>query len=127
MAEQGEAASPDKSISAKGQKGGRPQAASSANAAISSASANAETASGKGNASALSNAEQRALKKTLQSTERKMRTCETRIQEATDRLHEADPTDFQALGSIQKEIDDLRGQLEELELVWLETAESLGL
>ena len=56
-----------------------------------------------------------------------MRTCETRIQEATDRLHEADPTDFQALGSIQKEIDDLRGQLEELELVWLETAESLGL
>ena len=127
MAEQGEAASRDKGVPAKGQKGGTPQAQSTASAATSSASAGAGTASGKGNAPALSNAEQRALKKTLQSTERKMRTCETRIQEATDRLHEADPTDFQALGSIQKEIDDLRGQLEELELVWLETAESLGL
>ena len=127
MAEQGEAASRDKGVSAKGQKGGTPQAQSTASAATSSASAGAGTANGKGNAPALSNAEQRALKKTLQSTERKMRTCETRIQEATDRLHEADPTDFQALGSIQKEIDDLRGQLEELELVWLETAESLGL
>ena len=127
MAEQGEAASRDKGVPAKGQKGGNPQAQSTASAATSSASAGAGTAGGKGNAPALSNAEQRALKKTLQSTERKMRTCETRIQEATDRLHEADPTDFQALGSIQKEIDDLRGQLEELELVWLETAESLGL
>ena len=127
MAEQGEAASQGKGVPTKGQKGGNSQAQSTASAAASSASAEAGTAGGKGNAPALSNAEQRALKKTLQSTERKMRTCETRIQEATDRLHEADPTDFQALGSIQKEIDDLRGQLEELELVWLETAESLGL
>ena len=77
-------------------------------------------------APALSNAEQRALKKKLQSTERKMRTLESKVEDATVRLHAADPTDFQALGSIQQEVDDLRMQLEELELVWLETAEVLG-
>ena len=75
---------------------------------------------------ALSNAEQRALKKTLQSTERKMRTCETRIEEANNRLHSADPTDFQELGAIQQEINELQAQLEELELAWLEAAEQLG-
>ena len=75
---------------------------------------------------ALSNAEQRALKKTLQSTERKMRTCESRIEDANNRLHSADPTDFQELGAIQQEINELQAQLEELELAWLEAAEQLG-
>lgn len=74
----------------------------------------------------LSNAELRALKKTLQSTERKMRTCESKIEDAETRLHAADPTDFQALATIQQEINELKAQLEELELVWLETAEALG-
>ena len=74
----------------------------------------------------LSNAEQRALKKKLQSTERKMHTLESKVEDAIERLHAADPTDFQALGSIQQEVDDLRMQLEELELVWLEIAEALG-
>ena len=76
---------------------------------------------------ALSNADMRALKKTLQSTERKMRTLESKIEDANGRLHAADPTDFQALGSIQAEINDFQSQLEDLELVWLETAESLGM
>lgn len=76
---------------------------------------------------ALSNVDMRALKKTLQSTERKMRTLESKIEDANGRLHAADPTDFQALGSIQAEINDFQSQLEDLELVWLETAESLGM
>ena len=76
--------------------------------------------------STLSNQEQRAFKKTLASTERKMATMQRRIDDATARLHEADPTDFVALGEIQKEIDSCKEQLEELELVWLETSEALG-
>ena len=75
---------------------------------------------------ALSNQEQRALKKTLLSTERKMATASKRIDEATARLHAADPTDYVALGEIQREIDGLKAQLDDLELVWLETSESLG-
>ena len=76
-------------------------------------------------ATGLSNQELRALKKTLQSTERKMNTLQGKIDDATQRLHEADPTDYQALGDIQAEINDLQQQLEELELVWLETSEAL--
>ena len=76
-------------------------------------------------ASGLTNAEQRALKKTLQSTERKMNTMKSKIEDATKRLHEADPTDFQALGAIQQEINDFQAQLDDLELIWLETAEAL--
>ena len=79
------------------------------------------------NNSALSNQELRALKKTLQSTERKMSTMQKKIADAEARLHEADPTDFVALGDIQKEIDDFKTQLEELEMVWLETSEALGM
>ena len=75
--------------------------------------------------SQLSNQELRALKKTLQSTERKMGTMRGKIDDATARLHAADPTDFKALGDIQGEIDDYQAQLEELELIWLETAEAL--
>ncbi len=76
---------------------------------------------------ALTNQELRALKKTLQSTERKMSTMQGKIDDATRRLHEVDPTDFVALGEIQREIDDYRTQLEELELTWLETTEALGM
>ena len=77
-------------------------------------------------AASLSNQEQRALKKTLLSTERKMTTLQCKIADAETRLHEADPTDFVALGEIQSEIDDFKQQLEDLELVWLETSEALG-
>ena len=76
--------------------------------------------------SSLSNQEIRALKKTLLSTERKMSTMQKKVDEATVRLHDADPTDFMALGNIQREIDEYRARLEELELTWLETSEALG-
>ena len=73
----------------------------------------------------LSNQELRALKKTLQSTERKMNTLQGKIEDANTRLHAVDPTDYQALGDIQQEIFTLEAQLEELELIWLETSEAL--
>ena len=74
----------------------------------------------------LSNQELRALKKTLLSTERKMNTLQKKIDDANQRLVDADPTDYQVLGDIQQEINDLNVQLEELELTWLETSEALG-
>ncbi|MBR0404075.1 MAG: ABC-F family ATP-binding cassette domain-containing protein [Eggerthellaceae bacterium] len=95
-------------------------AAALRNEEASPVSPNANTA-----APSLSNAELRALKKALQSAERKMHTCESKLEDANRRLHEANPTDFQQLGSIQSEIDELRAQLEELELAWLEAAEAL--
>ena len=73
----------------------------------------------------LSNAEQRALKKQLQSTERKMATMNDRISQATERLHAADPSDYVALGDIQQEIEGYREQLDELEIQWLELTETL--
>ena len=76
-------------------------------------------------ANSLSNNELRALKKTLLSTERKMNTARKKVEEAEARLQAADPTDFVALGDIQAEITQLKANLEELELVWLETAEIL--
>ena len=73
----------------------------------------------------LSNQELRTLKKTLQSTERKMATMQGKIDDATRRLHDADPTDFVALGEIQRELEGYQVQLEELETIWLETSMAL--
>lgn len=74
----------------------------------------------------LSNQELRALKKEFNSTERKIATMTGKLEAAEARLHEADPTDFQALGKIQQEIDELRAQKDALELTWLDLAEKLG-
>lgn len=73
----------------------------------------------------LSNAELRALKKERASTERKMNTLQTKIDDAQGRLLEADPTDYVKLGEIQTEIDTLHARLEELETTWLELSEKL--
>ena len=111
---------------AMGSSGRNGASAANRNAGAVEGGSRGDGAEGASAGQALSNAEQRALKKTLQSTERKMRTCETRIEEANNRLHSADPTDFQELGAIQQEINELQAQLEELELAWLEAAEQLG-
>ena len=99
--------------------GRRPESGAGQGGAAAPASASAST-------TALSNQELRALKKALLSCERKMSTMQKRVDDATARLHAADPTDFVALGEIQQEIDGYRAQLEELELAWLETSEALG-
>ncbi len=74
----------------------------------------------------LSGGEIRALRKSLQSTERKMDTLRGKIAETQQAMHDVDPTDFQALGAKQAEIDELQEKLEVLELEWLEAAETLG-
>ena len=83
-------------------------------------------ASPEGAPGGLTNQEQRALKKALQSAERRMGTLRGKIADAEERLQQADPTDYQALGEIQAEIDGFRAALDELELEWLEHAEALG-
>ena len=73
----------------------------------------------------LSNNEMRALKKQVASTERKMRTLEGKIEDAKQAMFDIDPTDFVKLGEAQQKIDDLKAQLEELEMEWLEAFEKL--
>lgn len=73
----------------------------------------------------LSNNEMRALKKQVASTERKMRTLEGKIEDAKQAMFDIDPTDFVKLGEAQQKIDDLKAQLEELEMEWLEASEKL--
>lgn len=72
-----------------------------------------------------SNNELRALKKTISSTERKMHTLECKIEDARKAMLDVDPTDFVKLGEAQQKIDDLKSQLDDLELIWLEASEQL--
>ena len=95
------------------------------NGSVAQAPTNLESTQ-EGTAKPLSNSELRALKKTIASTERKMQTLEGKIEDATTALYEVDPTDFMALGAAQQEIDALKSQLEDLELIWLEASEQLG-
>ncbi len=88
-----------------------------------SAKANADAAKPAGGG--LSNNELRALKKTISSTERKMRTLEGKIEDAQNAMFDIDPTDFVKLGEQQQAINDLKAQLDELELAWLEASEKL--
>lgn len=107
------------------QRAARAVAGAAAAGGASAVAAPAREASADGTAAVLSNAELRALKKQLQSTERKMATMNERISDAEARLRCADPTDYIALGAIQREIEDYRGQLDELESAWLEITETL--
>ena len=79
-----------------------------------------------GEAPALGNAEIRRLKKLMESTERKLETARGRLAQAKQALDDADPTDFEALGACQARIAEVEAQIEELELAWLEAAETLG-
>lgn len=90
-------------------------------AAAAGASADA-TAGGR----ALSGGEIRALKKLMQSNERKMNTLRGKIEAAEADMAAADPTDFEALGSFQAQVNELKQQIEALEEEWLEAAEQLG-
>lgn len=77
-------------------------------------------------ASSLSNNEIRALKKLMQSNEKKMATTEGKIADAQAALAEVNPSDYVALTEAQKTIDELKARLVELEAEWFEAAEKLG-
>ena len=74
----------------------------------------------------LSNKERQRLKKLAASCEKKMATTQAKIDEASARMHDIDPTDYVALAACQDEAADLESRLSELETEWLEALESLG-
>ena len=74
----------------------------------------------------LSGGEQRALRKLMQSNERKTETLRAKIDGVRTQMAAADPADFTALGDFQAQINDLQKQIDALEEEWLEAAERLG-
>ncbi len=86
----------------------------------------ATNAAGDAPAQKLSGGEIRALRKAIDSSERKMETTRGKIEQARAHMAEVDPTDFVALGQAQAAIDELEARLEELETAWLEASEALG-
>lgn len=66
------------------------------------------------------------LRKQLASVERKMETQQKRIEELQARMLEMPASDFVELGKLQTQIDAARGQVDELEVEWLELSEQLG-
>ena len=74
----------------------------------------------------LSGGEIRELKKRMRSCENKTNTLRGKIEQAQADMAAADPSDFEALGKFQQQIDDFQVQIDELDEQWLEAAEALG-
>ena len=74
----------------------------------------------------LSGGEIRELKKRMRSCENKTNTLCGKIEQAQADMAAADPSDFEALGKFQQQIDDFQAQIDELDEQWLEAAEALG-
>lgn len=74
----------------------------------------------------LSGGEIRELKKRMRSCENKTNTLRGKIERAQADMAAADPSDFEALGKFQQQIDDFQAQIDELDEQWLEAAEALG-
>ena len=74
----------------------------------------------------LSGGEIRELKKRMRSCENKTNTLRGKIEHAQADMAAADPSDFEALGKFQQQIDDFQAQIDELDEQWLEAAEALG-
>ena len=74
----------------------------------------------------LTGGEIRALRKTMTSNENKIKTLRGKIEQVRNEMDVADPSDFVALGTLQKQLEDLQSQIDALEEEWLEAAEKLG-
>ena len=74
----------------------------------------------------LSGGEIRELKKRMGSCENKTNTLRGKIEQAQADMAAADPSDFEALGKFQQQINDFQAQIDELDEQWLEAAEALG-
>ena len=83
-------------------------------------------AQGSAGASKLSGGEQRALRKTMASAERKIDTLKGKIAEVHDKMTQVDPSDYVKLGELQQEIKGFEAQIETHEEEWMEAAEALG-
>ena len=89
------------------------------------------TSSNPGNAAAssapvLSGGEQRALRKLMTSSEKKIETLKGKIEKKQLEMAAADQSDYLVLTAMQEEIADFETQIEALELEWFEAAEKLG-
>ncbi len=94
-----------------------------------SAAASAESAAESKSTSAgpqLSGGEIRELKKRMRSCENKSNTLRGKIEQAQADMAAADPSDFEALGKFQQQINDFQAQIDALDEQWLEAAEALG-
>lgn len=74
----------------------------------------------------LSGGEQRQLRKQMASNEKKTETLRGKIAAKQEEMAACDPSDYLALTAVQTEIAQMEGQVEALELEWLEAAEKLG-
>ena len=74
----------------------------------------------------LSGGQIKELRKKMRSCETKSKTLREKIEQANAEMAQADPTDFEALGSIQAKIADFQNQIDVLDEQWLEAAEELG-
>lgn len=74
----------------------------------------------------LTQAERHAMKKTIYSLERKMKTQRDRIDRAQQALDACDPYDYGALGEAQAHLKEAQDVLVSLEDEWLEASETLG-
>ena len=77
-------------------------------------------------AARLSGGEQRALRKLMASNEKKIATLKGKIEAKRAEMGAVDPSDYLALTAIQDEIAAFQESIDELELEWLEAAETLG-
>jgi len=77
-------------------------------------------------APAVSRADERALKKELASTERKLDTLGARVVTLRAELHAADPSDYVALQEIQARLHAAERALSDLEDVWVELSTKLA-
>lgn len=77
-------------------------------------------------APALSGGQQRELRKLMASNEKKIATLKGKIEKKQLEMAEADQSDYLTLTAMQEEIADFQGQIEALELEWLDAAEKLG-
>ena len=75
---------------------------------------------------ALSNTEERSLKKELASTERKLHTLGKKADAIRVELKETDPSDYIALGDVQERLHSAERQVSELEDEWLRLSEKLS-
>lgn len=76
-------------------------------------------------ASGLSRSDEYRLRKQLSSVERKMESQRKKIDDLQGRMLKLPPSDFEALGKLQVEVDGAQAQLDTLELEWLEISEQL--
>ena len=106
--------------------GGVSDARAVTNAAVATGATPAAAAPAKDSAPKISGGQQREMRKQMASLERKTETLRGKIAQAQERMSQADPSDYLALGAIQDEIATFQAQIDDMEMEWLALAEAMG-